>query len=163
LGIKNGSFDFLQGSIGGLNQSIGSGVFLQSIGFEVHVNPLVLAGSIGVSGGPSVAGVKAVAVNGTLKATLADPFVIEVNGSGNGTVPGPGVTVTGPKGETVTVSPEAPLVQTSRFRAELLDDGTTMVLVNKPAAGVWTVAGDGRVPITRIREARGLPKPSIKA
>src|SRR3954453_14683640 len=80
LGIKGGHFDFLRGSVSGLNTSIGSGVFLQSIGFEVRVNPLVLAGSIGVSGGPCVAGVKAVTVNGTLKATFADPFVIEVNG-----------------------------------------------------------------------------------
>jgi hypothetical protein len=316
FGIKNGKFDFLRGSISGLNTSIGAGVFLQSIGFEVRVNPLVLAGSVGLSGGPSVAGVKAVTVNGTLKATFADPFVIEVNGGvkvvnrfdvaqaflkysstglfqfggkvsfsfwdlhlngsvdgwvdgfqafnidgsiraclsiwgpdpcgdarvvlsskgvggcvgvfgyhvgagttwrpfdpdaftgcdlkpfsevkpqklraprrgkveaaavghrfklprglrsvawevvGNGTVPGPGVTATGPRGETVTVSPEAPLVQTKRFRAQLLDDGTTMVLVNKPAAGVWTITGDGRVPITKIREARGLPNPSIRA
>src|SRR5439155_6331627 len=33
----------------------------------------------------------------------------------------------------------------------------------KPAGGVWTITGDGRVPISRIREARGLPTPSIKA
>ena len=43
LGIKDGGFDYLKGGIGGLNKPIGSGVFLQSIGFEVRV-ALRLAG-----------------------------------------------------------------------------------------------------------------------
>ena len=305
FGIKNGSFDFLQGSVGGLNVSIGPGVFLQSIGFEVHVNPLVLAGSVGISAGPSIAGKSAVTVDGTLKATFGDPFVVEVDGGvkvadrydigkaflrysstglfefggevhfnywqlaitgnvtgwvsgldafnvdgsvkacldiwgpdpcgdarlvvsskgiggcigvfgyhvgagttwdpfdpdaftgcdlspytetkprgtgtqtrfalpkglpsvawqviGDGTVPGPGVTITGPGGRTATVTKDAPLVTHDGIRAELLGDGTTFVLVRRPAAGTWTVTGDGSVPISRIREARGLPAPRIRA
>ena len=35
FGIKEGGFDYLRGSIGNLNKPIGSGIFLQSIGFEV--------------------------------------------------------------------------------------------------------------------------------
>ena len=52
FGIKEGGFDYLRGSIGNLNRPIGSGIFLQSIGFEVADSPLRLSGSIGVSGGP---------------------------------------------------------------------------------------------------------------
>ena len=81
FGIKNGGFDYLRGSIGNLNKPIGSGIFLQSIGFEVADSPLRLSGSIGVSAGPSVAGVKAICVGGTLKATLADPFIVEIAGN----------------------------------------------------------------------------------
>ena len=305
FGIKEGGFDFLRGSIGNLNKPIGSGIFLQSIGFEVRDSPLRLAGSIGVSAGPSVAGVKAVSVGGTLKATLADPFIVEVagnarvadrfklgeafvrysstglfefgakadwdfwrlslGGSVDGWVDGleafnvegslracldvwgpdpcgsakgilsskgiagcvgvygyyvgagatwsfdfdaftgcdlapyrevkpsraraagaltstrlprglrsaawevtaegdpTGVTLTGPNGESVTVSRDAPVVQNDRFYAQLRQDGTTFVLVNKPAAGVWTLSDDGASPVRLVREARGLPDPSVTA
>jgi hypothetical protein len=75
----------------------------------------------------------------------------------------PNVTLTGPGGETVTVTRELPAVQNDRFHAHLLDDGTAFVLVKRPAAGVWTLSDDGSVPITRVREARGLPRPSARA
>ena len=42
-------------------------------------------------------------------------------------------------------------------------DGTTFVLVNKPSAGLWRLSDDGTVAVTRIRVARGLPKPSVTA
>jgi hypothetical protein len=305
FGIKNGGFDFLRGSIGNLNKPIGSGIFLQSIGFEVRDSPLRLAGSIGVSAGPSVAGVKAVTVGGTLKATLADPFIVEIagnakvadrfklgeafvrysstglfefgakadwdfwrlslGGSVDGWVDGlqafnvegslracldvwgpdpcgsakgilssrgiagcvgvygyyvgagatwsfdfdaftgcdlapyrevrpararasatltstrlprglrsaawevtaegdpTGVTLAGPNGESVTVSRDTPVVQDDRFYAQLRQDGTTFVLVNQPAAGVWTLSDDGASPVRLVREARGLPEPSVSA
>lgn len=305
FGIKEGGFDFLRGSIGNLNKPIGSGIFLQSIGFEVRDSPLRLAGSIGVSAGPSVAGVKAVSVGGTLKATLADPFVVEIagnarvadrfklgeafvrysstglfefgakadwdfwrlslGGSVDGWVDGlqafnvegslracldvwgpdpcgsakgilssrgiagcvgvygyyvgagatwsfdfdaftgcdlapyrevkpararaagtltrtrlprglrsaawevtaegdpTGVTLAGPNGESVTVSRDAPVVQNDRFYAQLRQDGTTFVLVNRPAAGVWTLSDDGASPVRLVREARGLPEPRVSA
>ena len=305
FGIKDGGFDFLRGSIGNLNKPIGSGIFLQSIGFEVRDSPLRLAGSIGVSAGPSVAGVKAVSVGGTLKATLADPFIVEIagnarvadrfklgeafvrysstglfefgakadwdfwrlslGGSVDGWVDGfqafnvegslracldvwgpdpcgsakgilssrgiagcvgvygyyvgagatwnfdfdaftgcdlapyrevkparartaatltstrlprglrsaawevtaegepTGVTLAGPNGESVTVSRDAPVVQNDRFYAQLRQDGTTFVLVNKPAAGRWTLSDDGASPVRLVREARGLPEPSVSA
>ena len=305
FGIKDGGFDFLRGSIGNLNRPIGSGIFLQAIGFEVRDDPLRLAGSIGVSAGPSVAGVKAIGVGGTLKATLADPFIIEIagnakvadrfqlaeafvrysstglfefgakadwdfwrlslGGSVDGWVDGleafnvegslracldvwgpdpcgsakgilsskgiagcvgvygyyagagatwdfdfdaftgcdlapyrevkpararasatltstrlpralrsaawevtaegdpTGVTLVGPNGESVTVSRDVPVVQTDRFYAQLRQDGTTFVLVNRPAAGVWTLSDDGASPVRLVREARGLPDPSVSA
>jgi hypothetical protein len=82
FGIKNGDFDKLSASVGNINTPIGTGIYLQSLGFGISRTPvLTLSGSIGVSGGPSVAGKTAVSVNGTVKATLADPFVIEVNGN----------------------------------------------------------------------------------
>ena len=305
FGIKDGGFDFLRGSIGNLNRPIGSGIFLQAIGFEVRDDPLRLAGSIGVSAGPSVAGVKAIGVGGTLKATLADPFIIEIagnakvadrfqlaeafvrysstglfefgakadwdfwrlslGGSVDGWVDGleafnvegalracldvwgpdpcgsakgilsskgiagcvgvygyyagagatwdfdfdaftgcdlapyrevkpararasatltstrlprglrsaawevtaegdpTGVTLAGPNGEAVTVSRDVPVVQNDRFYAQLRQDGTTFVLVDRPAAGVWTLSDDGASPVRLVREARGLPKPSVTA
>ena len=288
FGIKNGGFDYLRGSIGNLNKPIGSGIFLQAIGFEVADSPLRLSGSIGVSAGPAVAGVKAIGVGGTLKATLADPFIIEIAGNARvadrfklgeafvrysstgffqfgakadwdfwrlslgGSVEGwvdglqafnvegslracldvwgpdpcgsakgilsskgiagcvgvygyyvgagatwnfdfdaftgcdlapyrevkpararaagtltstrlpqglrsaawevtaeggpTGVTLAGPNGESVTVSRDAPVVQNDQFLAQLRQDGTTFVLVNKPAAGVWTLSDDGTAP-----------------
>lgn len=309
FGIKSGDFDRLFGSVSNLNASIGPGVFLQSIGFDVKRTPaLTLTGTVGFSGGPSVAGKKAVTVGGALKAVLDDPFVIEVSGNaflgerfklgeafvrysttglfefgaktefsfwrlsldgsvegwvdglnafnvegkieacldvwgpnpcgdarvlvssigiagcigaygyhvgagatwdldfdaftgcdlapyreqkpsrrlhaaaaptatvlpkglpsaawevkGDGTVPGPGVTLTGPDGEAVSVTRDLPFVQNDKFRAELRDDGTTFVLVNKPAAGTWTLSDDGTVPVTLVRVARGLPEPSATA
>ena len=305
FGIKNGGFDYLRGSIGNLNKPIGSGIFLQAIGFEVADSPLRLSGSIGVSAGPAVAGVKAIGVGGTLKATLADPFIIEIAGNARvadrfklgeafvrysstgffqfgakadwdfwrlslgGSVEGwvdglqafnvegslracldvwgpdpcgsakgilsskgiagcvgvygyyvgagatwnfdfdaftgcdlapyrevkpararaagtltstrlpqglrsaawevtaeggpTGVTLAGPNGESVTVSRDAPVVQNDQFLAQLRQDGTTFVLVNKPAAGVWTLSDDGTAPVRLVREARGLPEPSVSA
>ena len=81
FGLKEGEFDFLRGSVGGLNVLVSPGVFLQSIGFEVQRSPLTVQGRAGFSAGPSVAGKKAVTVNGGFKAVLDDPFVIELNGS----------------------------------------------------------------------------------
>ena len=81
FGIKNGDFDFLRASVSGLNIDIGPAIFLQKIGFEVDRNPLTLVGTIGITAGPKVAGVSAVSVNGALRAVLADPFVVEVDGT----------------------------------------------------------------------------------
>ncbi|MEA2450646.1 MAG: hypothetical protein QOG63_2578, partial [Thermoleophilaceae bacterium] len=303
FGIKNGSFDFLKGGIGGLNVSVGPGIFLQAIGFEVHRNPLQLVGTVGLTGGPSVAGASAVAIDGALKAVLDDPFVVEVDGnvkvadhfnigsafvrysstglfefggnadftlwllSAHGALDGwvdgfqafnvqgsleacldvwgpdpcgeakavlsskgvagcvgvfgehvgagatwdfdfdaftgcdltrysevhpklhaagqpttfsipkglpsvawelkgdggpPGVTVTGPNGEAVSVSQEVPTVKTDHIFAQLRMDGTTFVLVDKPSAGLWSVSDDDTFRVTRIREARGLPQPRAK-
>ena len=47
-----------------------------------------------------------------------------------------GVTLTGPNGETVTVSRAMPVVQNDKFYAQLRQDGTTFVLVDKPAAAI---------------------------
>lgn len=311
FGIKNGDFDSLNASVSNLNTAIGAGVYLQSLGFGLQRTPaLVLSGSIGLSGGPSVAGKTAVSVGGTLKATLGDPFVIEVNGNaklagkwsigsaflryssfglfefgggvdwsfgplglkggvngwvagisafdvegsiegclhvdylpdpcagakalvssiglagcvqvygygvgaaaswsgsfdaftgcdlspwrpqkptaggaqaGGGTAlssvkvpPGlplaawqvrgkggpPGVTLTAPGGRRITVSKSNPYVKRDGVLAALLEDGTTLVVVRRPAAGTWRLRSDGAVPVSGVRYARGLPKPNVHA
>lgn len=80
FGLKEGKFDFLKGSVGGLNVPVGPGVLLQKIGFGVARNPFALTGTVGLSAGPSLAGEKAVTIDGTLKAVFDDPFVVEVKG-----------------------------------------------------------------------------------
>lgn len=309
FGIKNGDFDSLTASVSNLNTAIGAGVYLQSLGFGLQRTPvLALSGSIGLSGGPSVAGKTAVSVGGTLKATLGDPFVIEVNGNAklankytigsaflryssfglfefgggvdwsfgplglkggvNGWVAGltafdvegsiegclhvdylpdpcagakalvssiglagcvevygygvgaaaswsgdfdaftgcdlspwrpqkptaggaqaggslgsvvippglplaawqargrggaPGLTLTAPGGRTITVDKSNPYIKKDGVLAALLEDGTTLVAVRKPTAGTWRLRSDGSVPVTRVRYARGLPKPRVHA
>jgi len=306
FGLKNGEFDFIRGAVGGINQPIATGVFLQRIGFEVQRSPLALIGSIGLSGGPQVAGVAAVTVDGQLKAVLADPWIAEISGKAKvanrfelgsafvrysstglfefgaeakfdlwrlglsgkvdgwvdgldafnvegslnacldvwgpdpcgraiallsskgvagcvgvygyyvgagatwdfdfdaftgcdlkayrevkparvraagaalrrttlpsglpsaawevSAVDGPtGVTLTGPKGESVTVSRDKPVVQNDKFYAQLREDGTTFVLVDKPSAGRWTLDDDGAAKVTRVREGRGLPDTAPRA
>lgn len=79
--ITNGNLDHVAGSVGGLNIAVGGGVFLHSLGFEIHDNPLILGGSIGLTAGPSVAGASAIGIDGGLKFTFGDPWVIQVNGS----------------------------------------------------------------------------------
>ncbi len=304
FGIKNGGFDYLRGSLGGLNQPVGAGIFLQSIGFGVQRDPLTLTGTIGLSAGPTVAGVQAVSVGGKLSAVLADPFIAEISGNAkvanrfelgsafvrysstglfefgananwslwrlglNGNVAGwvdgldafnvegsisacldvwgpdpcgdarallssrgvagcvgvygyhvgagatwdfdfdaftgcdlapyravkparaaavgalsqttlpaglpsaawevtadggpTGVTLTGPGGQSVTVSRAMPVVQNDKFYAQLRQDGTTFVLVDKPAAGEWTLTDDGTAPVKLVREARGLPEAAAR-
>ena len=80
FGLRDGGFDFARGSVGALNVAVSPGIFLQRIGFEVRRNPFSLAGTVGFSGGPSVAGKQAVTVDGTFKAVLDDPWVLEVSG-----------------------------------------------------------------------------------
>src|SRR5262249_43203457 len=80
FGIKNGDFDHLNGSVDGLNVSIGAGIYLQKIGFGVAENPFRLMGSIGLSAGPQVLGKTALTVTGGITATLADPFVVQIDG-----------------------------------------------------------------------------------
>lgn len=310
FGVKNGNFDSLSASVSNINTPIGAGIYLQSLGFGVNRTPvLAISGSIGLSGGPSVAGKTAVSVGGTLKATLGDPFVIEVNGNAklagkwsigqaflkyssfglfefgggvdwsfgplglkggvNGWVAGlsafdvegsiegclhvdylpdpcagakalvssiglagcvqvygygvgaaatwggdfdaftgcdlspwrpqkptasgaqagralssvkvppglplaawqvkgrgghgPGVTLTAPGGRKITVTKNNPYYKRDGVLAALLEDGTTLVVVRKPAAGTWRLRSDGSVPVAGVRYARGLPKPKVHA
>jgi hypothetical protein len=64
-----------------LNTAIGAGVFLQGLGFEVDTNPLKLIGQLSLSAGPQVAGKTAVTFKGGMTAVLADPWIVEVDGS----------------------------------------------------------------------------------
>ena len=61
-------------------------------------------------------------------------------------------------GQSVSVSRSMPVVQNDKFYAQLRQDGTTFVLVDKPAAGGWTLTDDGTAPVKLVREARGLPE-----
>jgi hypothetical protein len=83
FGLKQGDFDYLRASVGGLNTPIATGIFLQRIGLEVQRNPLQLQGTAAFSAGPEIAGVQWVTVNGSFKAVLDDPFVIELSGNAN--------------------------------------------------------------------------------
>ncbi len=75
----------------------------------------------------------------------------------------PDVTVVGPHHETVSVSQTAPYVNNNTFLAVETENGRTYVVLRHPTAGTWTVSATGATPITRIRQALGLPKPSVKA
>ena len=310
FGLKDGGFDFLKGSVGGLNAAVSPGVFLQSIGFEVQRNPLSLVGDVGFSAGPQVAGKKAVTVNGGFKAVLDDPFVLELNGKAKlvdrfdlgeaflryssdglfelggkvewdmkvayasgqvsgfvdgldaasleGSVRGcirikwapdpcagaaliasnigiaacvdvilgsagvgydwggefdlwwgdcdlgpwrpargasgatasaaaassrfrlrpglpsaafavegagdaPGVTLTGPAGERIAVSRATPSARNGRLFAVRAGNDTTYVVVKRPSPGLWTLSDDGSVAVRRVRQAFGLPEPSVRA
>ena len=72
------------------------------------------------------------------------------------------MTLTEPGGESVTVSRAMPVVQNDRFYAQLRQDGSTFVLVDKPAAGEWTLTDDGTAPVRLVREARGLPEAAAR-
>ena len=310
FGLKDGDFDFIRGSVGGLNVAVGPAVFLQRIGFEVKRSPLTLTGSVGFSAGPLVAGKRAVGIDGALKAVLADPWIVEVSGKAkvaerfelgeaflrytsggllelggkaswdlrvasiSGSIAGfvdgghnkfnlegsvrgcitikylpdpcagaaflvsdigiagcvdltvvsggigyywggdfdlfggscdlspwrstagasvyavgagqgrrftlpanlpsaafevvgvgdaPGVTLTGPRGETVTVSRANPFVRTGNLVAMMAENNVTYVVVRRPSAGTWTLTDDGTVGVSRVRQAAGLPDPSVRA
>jgi hypothetical protein len=308
FGIKNGKLDFLKADVGNINTPVGEGVYLQGIAFEIDLNPTTLKGGITLSAGPAVAGRTALSFTGSVTAVLADPWVIEVDGSAkvadkydlasaflrytstglfefggqvgwnfdvlslkgnvNGWVAGahnfdieggvsgcvslfitsacadakvlisnlglagcvevfgegvgvgshwgddfdaftgcdlskwrptepttttasvataarqltvapgqstvawsidgsggraPAVTVLGPGHARVSVSDVFPFVHNSRFYAAETSNGRTYVIVNHPKAGKWTITADGNVPITRIRQAVGLPKPHVSA
>jgi hypothetical protein len=74
----------------------------------------------------------------------------------------PGVTLTGPHGESISVSRARPQARVGRLFASQ-GEGTTYVVVKRPAAGTWTLTDDGSVPIRRVRQAVGLPRPSVHA
>ena len=77
-------------------------------------------------------------------------LVLEVAGTGAA----PRITLTGPRGESLT----SPL---RRGGTLLLEDGArTFALVPDPSPGRWTVTGDG---IRAVRQARELPPVSVRA
>jgi hypothetical protein len=308
FGLKDGGFDYLRGSVSGLNVAVSPGVFLQRIGFGVQRDPLSLEGNARFSAGPTIKGVQLLTIDGALKAVLDDPFVVELRGlarlfnrfdlanafvrytstglfeiggdinwdlkvayvkgsvygfvdgfdaasiegrvrgcigipwapdpcaggaiiasnigiaacidiaiaqagigyfwgdefdlfwgscdlsrwrpaqgagaraaatrrfrlgrglpsaafaiEGEGEGAAPGVTLRGPRGERISVSAAQPKARSGRLFAVQAGNGTTYILVRRPSAGVWRLVDDGAVPIRRIRQAFGLPRPSVKA
>jgi len=83
-----------------------------------------------------------------------------INGAGGQP---PDVTVNGPGGEEVAVTRASPYVSNAHFFAGEAVNGETYVVVKSPPAGNWTISTSGSVPITGIRQANGLPKPSVTA
>ena len=306
FGLREGDFDFLRGSLTGLNVAVGPGIFLQRIGFGVTRDPLKLEGNARFSAGPQLFGVQLVSVDGVFTAVLDDPFVVDLTGvaklvnrfelanafvrysstglfelggdldwdlevaSINGHVFGfvdgldaaslegsvrgcvsipwapdpcaggkviassigvaaclevlyaeagigyfwggdfdlfwgscdlgrwrpahpaaahsagtrsyrlgrglrsaafavegdggaPGVTLTGPKGEEISVSSSTHTADKQGLFAIQAGNDTTYIVVKKPSPGMWTLTDDEAVPITRIRQAFGLPRPSVHA
>jgi hypothetical protein len=75
----------------------------------------------------------------------------------------PNVTLTGPKGEEISVSGSTHTAEKGGLFAIQAGNNTTYVVVKKPSPGMWTLTDDEVVPITRIRQAFGLPRPSVHA
>ncbi|HVY78006.1 MAG TPA: hypothetical protein VG898_05830 [Solirubrobacterales bacterium] len=83
----------------------------------------------------------------------------EVRGAGAA----PNVTLTGPHGERIAATSAAPYAKTKRLFAVQSGNETTYLVVKHPAAGTWTLSDDGAVPIERVRQAFGLPRPAVHA
>ena len=75
----------------------------------------------------------------------------------------PNVTLTGPKGEEISVSSSTPTAEKNRLFAIQAGNHTTYVVIKRPSPGIWKLVDDEAVPIARIRQAFGLPKPSVRA
>jgi Calx-beta domain len=79
--FERGRFAGANAAVENLNAPIGGGVFVQAIKFGIVFDPLELAGGIGLSAGPLVAGRTALRVDGVLSVRFADPLAIRVAGS----------------------------------------------------------------------------------
>jgi len=75
----------------------------------------------------------------------------------------PDVTVSGPGGALTKVTSQDPYVHDGGLTAFKSVDGSTYITVVKPAAGAWTIANASNIPITGVRQAVGLPRPSVSA
>lgn len=75
----------------------------------------------------------------------------------------PGVTLTGPRGEQISVSAARPYARSGNLVALLAENGTTYLAIRRPAGGTWTLTDDGSVAVRRVRRSFGLPKPSVSA
>jgi hypothetical protein len=64
IAVVDGRFSEFTGSVGDLNKHIADGVFLQDIGLGFGLDPLKLAGSMGLTAGPRIGGLSAIGVNG---------------------------------------------------------------------------------------------------
>ena len=64
IAVVGGRFSEFTGDVGDLNRHIADGVFLQDIGVGFGLDPLKLAGSVGLTAGPRVAGISALGVGG---------------------------------------------------------------------------------------------------
>lgn len=69
------------GDIASLNKPLAEGVFLQSIRFDITINPVRLSGGIGVSAGPRLFGLEAVSIDGDFTYENSNPDRYAISGS----------------------------------------------------------------------------------
>jgi hypothetical protein len=90
----------------------------------------------------------------------------QVNVAIAGSSAAPGVTITGPNGETVTSSttPNGSATGTAGILTQSDTFDAAVAALPKAAAGAWTVDPlPGSVPIASIKQAQTLPEPKVKA
>jgi hypothetical protein len=80
FGLGDGYFH-AGGDVGGLNQSLAYGIFLQRIRFDITINPVRLSGGIGVSAGPQLFGKEAVSIDGDFTYVEGTPDRYAITGS----------------------------------------------------------------------------------
>jgi hypothetical protein len=79
--IQDNQFKSIMGEIGNLNQSLGAGVFLQSIRFGVGVDPVTVSGGLSLSAGPTILNQAAIGVDADFRFVFGDPFVLRLDGA----------------------------------------------------------------------------------
>lgn len=63
--VQRGRFNEFTGEVDNLNRHLAYGIFLQRIGVLVGIDPLRIGGSVGISAGPKVLGIRALGVDGS--------------------------------------------------------------------------------------------------
>lgn len=79
--FENGAFAGAKAAVDNLNVHVGNGIYVQAIRFSVAFDPLQLAGGIGLSAGPVVAGKTALRLDGDFGITFGDPLVVGATGT----------------------------------------------------------------------------------
>ena len=80
FGVGDGYFH-AGGDVANINRQMAYGVFLQSIRFDITINPVKLSGGIRVSAGPRLFGTEAVSVDGSFTYENTNPDRYVINGS----------------------------------------------------------------------------------
>ena len=84
LVVLNGGFKSARLDVSGFNKPIccaAPAVFLQSVGFGVEVDPLVVSGSLGLSAGPRVLGGTALSLSGSAELRFGSPDEYRLSGA----------------------------------------------------------------------------------
>lgn len=82
LTILGGAISDVALKLSHINEPLGEIVYLQSLGLDVQLAPKPSAtGMIGLSAGPEIEGHTAAELDGSLKAEIGDPFILEAKGT----------------------------------------------------------------------------------
>ena len=79
LAWQHGAFKAAYGEVDNLNFQIIPGIALQRVKLLVGVDPLVLGGGIGLTGGPQISGKSAIRVDGDFSYTFSTPGRLRVD------------------------------------------------------------------------------------